>query len=365
MKIENLKVGMILKNYKELCSVLEIEPTKKANNQRLSQFKELDRYCKYHKEGHKIIIDVIFKEVKEKVDKRTNGNNNELSRNIRYVILHLCNKNKLKNKSEIGYSKTFLYGYCGMINENYRDSKGNKNAFAEYLNVEKLAIDECFDYTDDRMCQALRRALSSLTSYNKALGYRYGYNYVTKEDMFHHTADVDLENTIRDIESKVMNQMGFKRYDKLFESGVWNEFKFRVINTLKREYPLYFGDLKYYYNAIVLNYKDSSIKRTIETFENTYNYTIEKSREAINKQFSKSLDGTITRRNKKNENLDTEDLSKVEIYRGSKNYVKEQTKVKNTIIKKDAKKVDFKATNLFDVDDENVNYEQLNMDIPF
>lgn len=365
MKIENLKEGMILKNYKELCSVLEIEPTKKANNQRLAQFKQLNRFCEFHKEGHKIIIDTVFKEVKEKVDGRNKGNNNELSRNIRYVVLHLCNKNKLKNKSEIGYSKTFLYSYCGMINENYRESKGNKCAFAEYLNVEKLAIDECFDYTDNRMGQALRRALSVLTNYNKALGYRYGYNYVMKDEICHHTADIELENIIRDTENKVMKQMGLKKYDKVFESGKWNEFKFKVIHYLKTEHTLYFGDLKYYYNSIVLNYKDSSIKRTIEPFENTYGYTLEKSRENINKQFSKSLDGTITRRNKKNQDLDIETSSNIEIYRGSKGYVKEQTKVKNTIIKSDAEKVTFKATNSFDVDDENVVYEQLNMDIPF
>lgn len=364
MNIENLKQGMILKNYKELCSVLEIKPS--DGNGKKSQMKELERYIKYHKEGNKFIIDEVYNEVKEKMDKRTNGNNNDLSKNLRYMILHLCHKNKLRSKVEVGYSKTFLYSYCGMINENYRDTKGNKKAFAQYLNLEQLAIEECFEYTDDRMGQALRRALSTLTNTNKALGYRYGYNYVLNSETYHMTADIDLETIIRDVENKTMKQMKMNRYDKIYNSGRWDDFKFKVINTLKNEYPLYFKDLKYYYNVIVLNYKDSSIKRTLDGFEEAFGLDFKLAKTNVNKYFSKSLDGTITRRHEKNKVLTSDNLDEKNIYRSSKNYVKEQKKAKNTIVKDKAKKVDFKALTSFDLDDENVVCEQLNINnIPF
>lgn len=364
MKIENLKEGMILKNYKELCSVLGIKPSN--GNTKISQMKELERNIKYHKNGNKFVIDEIYKEVKEKMDKRTNGNNNDLSKNLRYMILHLCYKNKLKSKVEIGYSKTFLYSYCGMINDNYRDTKGNKKAFAQYLNLEQLAIEECFEYTDDRMGQALRRSLSVLTNTNKALGYRYGYNYVLSTEKNHITADIDLETIIRDVENKTMKQMKVNRYDKIYNLGRWDDFKFKVINTLKNEYSLYFGDLKYYYNVIVLNYKDSSIKRTMEGFEEAFDLDFKIAKSNVNKYFSKSLDGTITRRHEKNKVLNNENLDEKNIYRSSKNYVKEQKKAKNTIVKEKTKKVDFKALSSFDLDDEGVICEQLNInDIPF
>ena len=58
MKIENLKEGMVIKNYKELCRYLEWNTT--TGNAKKSQFKDLERYCKYHKEGQKIVIDEIF-----------------------------------------------------------------------------------------------------------------------------------------------------------------------------------------------------------------------------------------------------------------------------------------------------------------
>jgi hypothetical protein len=54
MKIENLKQGMEIKNYKVLCELLEITPS--AGNTKKAQFKDLDRFCTYHKEGNKVLI---------------------------------------------------------------------------------------------------------------------------------------------------------------------------------------------------------------------------------------------------------------------------------------------------------------------
>ena len=68
MKFENLHEGMVIKNYGELCKLLDIK--EQSGSSKVSQFKELDTYCKYHKQGHKIIIDEIYKERKKKVDNR-------------------------------------------------------------------------------------------------------------------------------------------------------------------------------------------------------------------------------------------------------------------------------------------------------
>ena len=359
MKIQNLKENMSLKNYKELCNLLEITPS--DGNTKKAQLKELERYVVYQKEGNKFIIKKILKEVKEKMDKRTKGNNNELSKNLRYAILCLCSKYKLRGRSEIGFSKTFLYSYCGMINENYRDTKGNKKAFAQYLNLEQLAIDECFEYTDDRMSKAIKRALSTLTNVNKALGHRYGYNYVLSENFTHLTADIELENIIRDVENDVMKTMGTNRYDVIYNSGRWDEFKSKVIQTLRKDHPLYFNDLKYYYNVIVLNYKDKTVERTLRGFDYSFklNYALAKSN--VNRIFSESLDGTITRRHEKNKDLVNEKLDENTAYRSSKNYVKEQKKAKNTIIKDKQKRVDFNAIASCDLDDESVDITQLSI----
>ena len=214
MKISNLSEGMVLKNYKELCNVLEITPKKTGSNSYKAQLKEFDRFFLYHKEGHKIIIDKLFDNAKDKLDGRNKGNNNTLSVNIRYMILTLCSKNKSTDEIEVGYSKMFLFRYCNMLNDNYRGTKSNPKIFARYLNVEEICIDECLEYTDNRMSQALRRALNVLTNTNKSLGHRYGYNYILGSTTTHLTADTTIENIIRDVENRIMKDMKISRYDK-------------------------------------------------------------------------------------------------------------------------------------------------------
>ena len=69
MKFENLHEGMVIKNYGELCKLLEIKVAPGGNSKK-AQFKELDTYCSYHKEGQKIVIDEIYSKRKKKLDYR-------------------------------------------------------------------------------------------------------------------------------------------------------------------------------------------------------------------------------------------------------------------------------------------------------
>ena len=81
MKIENLKVGLIVKNYKEMCKLLEQEP--KTSNSKKAQLKEWERYFDFFKDGQKIVITKIYNSPLNKIDGRTvsnklrfTGNNN-------------------------------------------------------------------------------------------------------------------------------------------------------------------------------------------------------------------------------------------------------------------------------------------------
>ncbi|MBS5955172.1 MAG: hypothetical protein KIB53_15295, partial [Paraclostridium bifermentans] len=74
MKFENLKEKIVIKNYKELCSLLEIKVT--SGKSKKIQLEDLERFCEYHKEGNKFVIDEIFETPLPKVDGRINGNNN-------------------------------------------------------------------------------------------------------------------------------------------------------------------------------------------------------------------------------------------------------------------------------------------------
>jgi len=81
MKINKLTKGMTFKNYKELCIFLDM-PIRSGTSGKRSQFKELERYCTYIKQGQKIIITEIFDIPLEKTDLRGTGNNRKVFPNF-------------------------------------------------------------------------------------------------------------------------------------------------------------------------------------------------------------------------------------------------------------------------------------------
>lgn len=368
MKIENLIVGQAYK-YKELCEVLEIES--KGGNTKIAQFKELERYCKYSKQGHSIIIDSINTKAGEKVDnrkiikdndKRKLGNNNDISKNLRYMILDLLSRYESKEGVGIGFSKTLLYRHCGMINHNYRNAKGNKKAWANELNISEIAIEECLDYTDDRLSKTLRRACSTLQNSNKALGYRFGYNYILKGDKneidTQETADIELEDIIRDTEYEVMKQMNISRYEKVYQFGRWKEFKTKVMDILRTEYPLEFSNIKYYYNTVVFSYTQAIVKDCKKGFEESFGLDSSIAKANVNQYFSKSLDNTIENRHKKviDKEIFGKNFNSIDDYRGDVIYIPEQKTAKDSIIKLESNQLSFDIDKTIDNDDENIPF---------
>ena len=92
MEICNLKKGMEIKNYRELCKLLNIKV--KSSNSKKAQLKELERFCKYHKEGNRFIIDSIYKKVRDKEDNRKNNKGgNNLGKYKDYKNFKVDNKN--------------------------------------------------------------------------------------------------------------------------------------------------------------------------------------------------------------------------------------------------------------------------------
>ena len=73
IKIEDIKKGMEFKNWKVLCDCLGWEC--KSSNNRKANEKELSRFCEWHKEGQRIIIDRKFRKPKDKIDGRTSMRN--------------------------------------------------------------------------------------------------------------------------------------------------------------------------------------------------------------------------------------------------------------------------------------------------
>ena len=354
MRSENLKEGQTFKNYKELCEVLGIEPT--TGNGKKAQFKELDKYCKYHKEGNKIIIDQIYSKELEKVDKRKLGNNNDQARCIRYLICNLLSGYKIEEYEVIGFSKALLLKKLFMTNDNYVTAKYSRELYAKALEVETMAVNECLDYIENSSISAIRRAIATLKS-QSVLGYKYSYSWVDHKGVHNHCTVLE-ENAIHLMEQEVMAQMRISKKQKIWEYGRWDEFKSRVKNKLLEEYPSLFPKLDYYYYSFHFNYTMEGIQRHMRFMEQQQGMNFEVAKAGVQELWSNSLETTINNRHEKAKEKTPfgNSFKEIENYRKSEKYNQEQQKVKNSIIKLDHPEVEISKQLSFNID---------NMDAPF
>lgn len=109
-----LSVGMVVKNYKQLCEILKKET--KTGNARKAQLKEFGRYFDWEKAGQKFIITDIYDTPLEKEDKRKFGNNSIYVRYIEVILLKYLSQ-------QTGYTRTLTkrkwWELLGIVNSKY------------------------------------------------------------------------------------------------------------------------------------------------------------------------------------------------------------------------------------------------------
>lgn len=159
MKIENLSEGLIIKNYKELCSMLEIKV--EAGNSKKAQLKELERFIKYHKEGNKFIIDEIYNEnsIREKDDKRGICNN-AYGEELKYLIL--CILATSEENNELIIPATLLLRQLCMINDNYSIGRKCQDRLSELMCMDEVYINEFYNTTHANLKSSVETALNQL-----------------------------------------------------------------------------------------------------------------------------------------------------------------------------------------------------------
>lgn len=133
MQIDNLNKGMIVKNYKELCKLLD-EPVCSGNS-KISQMNEWERYFSFHKiEGtYGYQIEEIFDKPLPLYDYRKDAIYAKL------IQLILTYKMSLSNSYELLMTKRQLYAYLGLTNDNY---KNNNIAEAKIKEIQKKHLEE-------------------------------------------------------------------------------------------------------------------------------------------------------------------------------------------------------------------------------
>lgn len=136
MDILNLKIGQVIKNYIELCKLLDVKPTKgKGRNYHIQEF---ERYCKYHKQGQKFIVDEVYAEPLPKVDGRVN-NGKHISHTIYDDLMDNIVLNILLEEGEIEESFNGIFNYwIDLFTVEYEKMlKAGYEQFAKKHNISK------------------------------------------------------------------------------------------------------------------------------------------------------------------------------------------------------------------------------------
>lgn len=131
MNIKNLKEGQVVKNYKELCLLIEEENL--AGNSKKSQLKEFERFIKYHKEGNKFVIEEIYEEPLEKIDNRGNKNGEKSNSYKKY------NNLKITSEEDNNYGVYYILKdndiYIGSTIQGFRKRfQEHKNGYDKLMN---------------------------------------------------------------------------------------------------------------------------------------------------------------------------------------------------------------------------------------
>ena len=239
MKIENLKEGMVIKNYRELCGYLGWNVT--TGNAKKSQFKDLERYCKYHKEGQKIIVDEIYNEPLPPVENKRNDVYGEY---LEKFIIHELSYHPLNEHNVINMPKGELFLKLHMVNSNYGVGRNHINKFSRYLNMPTQIVHEFYHTSSTKMRSAIERTLNRLQSrclikYTMIL-------YVRTINNEKRPATEEETKVITEIERQVLVELELLNKQDAFVKGKWKEYQDEVNNRTTELFGIKYSYMSYH-----------------------------------------------------------------------------------------------------------------------
>lgn len=159
----NLKVGQVVKNYKELCALLE-EEVKTGKSKQL-QLDNLKRFFEWEKAGQKFIITDIYDTPLPKVDDRSSGNNSKYVKCIELLLLRYLLDKKDYTAT---LTKRNWWQILGMINNKYNQIERDKEKREELQKnnpiLTSYEIKHFYQRSNKKLQQILFSALNSLSS---------------------------------------------------------------------------------------------------------------------------------------------------------------------------------------------------------
>lgn len=311
-----LVIGMVIKNYKELCKILGVE-TKTGKSKQL-QLKDFKRFFDWEKAGQNFIITDIYDTPLPKEDMRKKGNNSIYKNYIELILLQYLLKQE-------GYKKTFTkrnwLELLGMINRKYGRESQEKLKQLDYR-INNQEINLFYVRSNRKLEQILFTALKSLER-EKLIIVEFETVVVFVDDYgreHRFIADDKQKKNILRVERNILtNVMGYK---SMFQVCIKNKLK-EYFKAVDEELNRLYG-WKYYYKQIKIIYDQPNIIEAIPSKE----LTLQK--EILNNKIVEFLNDNAKRVYEKKENEYDEALEEyLSDWIGDKEYLKDRVKVPN------------------------------------
>ena len=175
---EKLCVGQEIKNYKELCKILELP--EKAGNSKVAQITTLNQFCLLEKNNHKFLVKEIYDYPLVKEDKRHEGNHSLYVTLIESILLNYFINTGKKDTVSYQLSKKQLYKILGMINDNYSNGYNDRkkllhtlqgNLKADCYKLRSWYIEDFYSRSIKKLNEIIISALNNLSS-RKLISYK-------------------------------------------------------------------------------------------------------------------------------------------------------------------------------------------------
>lgn len=194
------KEGMIFKNYGELCEYMCWEKTR--GNYMKARLKELDTICKWHKQGHKIVIEIVYDNQKVKKDGR--HKNSTYISPLEEVMLFILNNSE---ESEWYFSNSKMYKMLGLFNNKFEElNYGDTNAIVEEVVVDYLTAKSFKINSKAEANKIIKRALNSMRE-RRIIDYMEGRIIVDTHGS-HRLCTPDEAKIFLKIEKEALDELG-------------------------------------------------------------------------------------------------------------------------------------------------------------
>jgi len=282
----NLQVGQVISNYKELCEIFGLKYSKGSKNRKY-HLREVERYCTYHKEGNRYIIDQVYETPLEAIDNRKNNGGHVA--NTKYddlmdrLVINTLHSRKDERKIDISFSQLF-YNDIPILNEDLNDiySIGHEN-FAGKLGISKGLV---LKYTE-KLNKIVKKSLEiSLNRLEKQGLINWSKNImVIYPNSIQSIADEKLVQEIKDAEIEVYKEMDISHFHRT-NNNINRKFKRRVYKLLSEDISTYFN----VYSIEILDENiekvESDIDELIRRFIDSLHLSLRKYKIGINNPYS-------------------------------------------------------------------------------